>query len=1079
MYAPSFFQGYLLAALHGEAWPDEPLLVVAPTAADATRLAADIAAFVGDLPLRLLPARGAVIGSGTISSGPAAGQRHAALEFLGAGEPGIVVADVAALLERRLSPDGWPRPLTLAAHGGSGFQATIVRLAALGYERVPQVEEPGQFAVRGGIIDVFPCSDRSPARLEFWGDELESSRRFSPYTQRSHGGEEQVAVHAAGEPDEAAAETEAEAPDAGDTRAATGTASAWRVRHICLVDLFRAPDTLKTLWEDALQAGDEAEASRHYLAPGELMDWLEPAAALDLQSLPQDQPFSFTASGLKFASRRPSEAAARLGRMAGEDLRVFVHFASEGAARRAEHTLGGVAEFIAPGKPLPRKPGAYLVAAPAPEGFLSRQLGLAVFGERALLRPSRLARHQGLTIAGRAIMSFRDLTPGDYVVHQDHGIGVFEAVETKTVSGVTRDYLHLRFKGDDRLFVPQEHIDKVSRYVGASSGAPPLNKLGGKAWALARARAHTAAREMAGELLQLYAVRQSLPGRAFTADDQWQMELEGAFPYIETPDQAAAIEDVKDDMESPHPMDRLICGDVGYGKTEVALRAAFKAAVQGKQVLMLVPTTILAMQHFQTFSSRYAKYPVVVEMISRFRTAAESRRLVTGFREGRIDVLIGTHRLLSSDIVPKDLGLVIVDEEQRFGVAQKEALRQLKLKVDVLSMSATPIPRTLQMSLAGIRDISVMETPPAGRFPIHTYVGEYDDEVVRQAVMREHERGGQAFFLHNRVETIEEKTDELRLLLPGVRFLLAHGQMPERELETVMAAFLNKEADVLVCTSIIESGLDIPTANTLIVDRADALGLAQLYQIRGRIGRSDVAAHAYLLYPPFAELSREARARLSTLSDYSELGSGFKIAMRDLEIRGAGNMLGGEQSGHVAAVGFDMYCDLLKQAVAELKQQPLHEYKVARLDIDTDAYIPADYIPLESARIDVHHRIAAARDEAALTALRAELADRFGPVPEMVDNLVQMQDIRLKAGVLGAAGVAWRRGRLELSDIMVGPQQRSALEAAGHKFVFYAQRRILAFWPLNPEGGLPVVKTSLNAIIDSLLTPVADAAANG
>jgi transcription-repair coupling factor (superfamily II helicase) len=530
-------------------------------------------------------------------------------------------------------------------------------------------------------------------------------------------------------------------------------------------------------------------------------------------------------------------------------------------------------------------------------------------------------------------------------------------------------------------------------------------------------------------------------------------------------------------MESPHPMDRLICGDVGYGKTEVALRAAFKAASQGKQVLMLVPTTILALQHFNTFSRRFSKYPVVVEMTSRFRTQAENRRLAAGFREGRIDMLIGTHRLLSSDIVPKDLGLVIVDEEQRFGVAQKEALRQLRLKVDVLSLSATPIPRTLQMSLAGIRDISIMETPPAGRYPIRTYVGEYDDEVVSRAVIRERERRGQVFFLHNRVESIEEKSEELRRLMPDVRFLVAHGQMPERELETVMASFLEGEADVLVCTSIIESGLDIPTANTLIVDRADALGLAQLYQIRGRIGRADVVAHAFLLFPAYSEPTREARARLSTLSDYSELGSGFKIAMRDLEIRGAGNLLGDEQSGHVAAVGFDLYCDLLRQAVNELREEPVEELRAARLDVDTDAYIPAEYIPLETARIDVHHRIAAAREESGLRELQGELADRFGPVPDVVQNLLSMQQIRLKAGVLGAASVAYRRGRLELSDIMLAAEQRSALEATGLDFAYYPGRRILALWPSEREsadGGLSVVIRVLDAIIDSLLTPVAN-----
>jgi len=468
-------------------------------------------------------------------------------------------------------------------------------------------------------------------------------------------------------------------------------------------------------------------------------------------------------------------------------------------------------------------------------------------------------------------------------------------------------------------------------------------------------------------------------------------------------------------------------------------------------------------------------------MISRFRSQAESRRIAAAFRKGEIDVLIGTHRLLSTDVAPHDLGLVIVDEEQRFGVAQKEMLRQLRLQVDVLSLSATPIPRTLQMSLSGIRDISVMETPPAGRYPIRTYVGEYDDEAVTQAIGREVERGGQVFFLHNRVESIAETAEGLQSLVPGAKFIVAHGQMPEKELESVMVSFLEREADVLVCTSIIESGLDIPTANTLIVDRADMLGLSQLYQIRGRIGRSDKVAHAYLFYPPDAQLTREAMARLSTLSDYTELGSGFRIAMRDLEIRGAGNLLGDEQSGHVAAVGFEMYCDLLREAVAELQDQPVAELKVARLEVDVDAYIPADYIPFEAARIDVHHRIAGARDEEKLESIREELRDRFGEVPDVVENLLEMQAIRLKGALLGAATVTFRKGRLELGDLRLDGAQRQVLEEAGHKFIYYALRRQMVLRPPVMENGdeggdggvasgLSIITGTLDAIIDSLFT---------
>jgi len=1087
-YSPSFFQGILLAALREQVWPDESLLIVAPGGAEASRLADDLAAYAGDVPVRLLPARGSSPGSRLIPSVQAIGLRHAALSGLlgkdgsaSGGRTCFVVADAAALLERRLDPGMWPEPLTVSRESDPGFEAIVERLAALGYDRVPQVEDRGQFAVRGGIIDFFPSTDSTPVRLEYWGDEFDSLRRFSPYTQRSLQQEETVTIYAAAEPDGVGASAARDAADEDIPQSkkdiavgeATGVLASKNFHaRICRLDPFLATKALTIFYEEMAESDGDGEASDYYLTPDELEAQLEPATFF-LESMPADQPFQFSASSFTFASRKPDEAVRQLRRMVKEGFRVFIHFPSEGAARRAEHQLNEEAKLLKRGDLLPQKPGAYLLVAPPPAGFISRDMKLAICGERALIRPSRAARSQQLTIAGRAIMSFRDLTPGDYIVHEDHGIGVFEAVETKTVSGVTRDYLHLRFKGDDRLFVPQEQISKVSRYVGAQAGEPPLNKLGGRAWELARARARGAAKEMAGELLQLYSVRQSLPGHQFGGDDQWQLEMETAFPHEETPDQATAIEDVKDDMESPHPMDRLICGDVGYGKTEVALRAAFKAGSQGKQVLMLVPTTILALQHFNTFRERFSPYPVNVEMISRFRSQAESRRIAAAFRKGEIDVLIGTHRLLSTDVVPHDLGLVIVDEEQRFGVAQKEMLRQLRLQVDVLSLSATPIPRTLQMSLAGIRDISIMETPPSGRYPIRTSVGEYDDEAVSKAVRREVDRGGQVFFLHNRVESIEEVATGLRSLMPEVRFLVAHGQMHEKELEKVMMSFLEREADALVCTSIIESGLDIPTANTLIVDRADMLGLAQLYQIRGRIGRSDVVAHAYLFYPPYAELTREAMARLSTLSDYTELGSGFRIAMRDLEIRGGGNLLGDEQSGHVAAVGFEMYCDLLGQAVAELQGQPVEQLRTARLEVDVDAYIPADYVPFEAARIDVHHRIAGARDEEALEAIDGELRDRFGPVPDVVENLLEMQHIRLKAGVLGAASVVYRKGRLELGDMQLDGAQRQDLEEAGHKFAYHPLRRLLVLWPPEGEDGLSVVSGTLDAIIERLFTPMA------
>ena len=582
-------------------------------------------------------------------------------------------------------------------------------------------------------------------------------------------------------------------------------------------------------------------------------------------------------------------------------------------------------------------------------------------------------------------------------MHEDHGIAQLLGFETKEVAGVTRDYLLLAYRGDDRVYVPHEQIGKVSRYIGADSKAPTLSKLGGKAWDNLKTRAREHLREMAGELLQLYAQRQTQPGIAYDVEHEWVERLESEFPYRETEDQRTAIEAVKEDLESPHPMDRLVCGDVGFGKTEVALRAAFAVAVNGKQVLMLVPTTVLAQQHWNTFRDRYRDFPVRVEMVSRFRKPAEVKQVLADFAEGKVEVLIGTHRVLSRDVIPKELGLVIVDEEQRFGVAQKELLRQLRLEVDVLALSATPIPRTLHMSLAGLRDISVIETPPEGRRPIRTFVGEYDDELIKQALDRE---VAAAAARRSTCTTGSRRSRRRRRSCSSSAPICASSsrtaRCAERELEEQMISFLAGDADVLVSTTIIESGLDIPQANTLIVERADQLGLSQLYQIRGRVGRSDVLAHAYLFYPDAHELTPEARARLATLADHTELGAGFAIAMRDLEIRGAGDLLGAEQSGHVAALGFELYVEMLHEAVAELSGQRRLATRPVRVDARVDAYVPAAYIAAEALKIDLHRRIALTETEDELHELRVATEDRYGPLPEPVENLFAIQAAKLK-----------------------------------------------------------------------------------
>ncbi len=724
------------------------------------------------------------------------------------------------------------------------------------------------------------------------------------------------------------------------------------------------------------------------------------------------------------------------------------------------------ARLLEPDEELPREPQLLFAIAPARRGFVWRELGLVLLPDAQVFRkrPPRAPAH-----LGRALQSFADLRTGDYIVHEDHGVGKLLGFETRTVADVTRDYLQLGFKGDDRLYVPHEQIGKVSRYIGADARAPALSKLGGRAWQLIKSRARESVHELAGELLALYARRQTAPGHAFDLSNDWLERLEAEFPYRETEDQQRAIEAVKADLEAPHPMDRLVCGDVGFGKTEVAIRAAFASAVNGKQTLMLVPTTILAQQHWNTFRERFREFPIRVEMISRLRPPAQQKQALADFAEGKVDVLVGTHRLLSRDVIPKNLGLVILDEEQRFGVAQKELLRSLRLEVDVLALSATPIPRTLHMSLSGLRDISVIETPPEGRRAIRTSVGEYDDELVKAALEREHARGGQSFYLHNRVETIEEAALKLQQLCPGLRFAVAHGQMRERELEDKMLSFLRGDADVLVSTTIIESGLDIPQANTLIIERADLLGLAQLYQIRGRVGRSDVPAHAHLFYPDSRELTPEARARLATIADHTELGAGFAIAMRDLEIRGAGELLGSEQSGHVAAVGFELYVELLAEAVAELSGQRRPAARPIRVDAKVDAYVPAAYIPAEALKIDLHRRISLAETEDELVELHAATEDRYGPIPDPVENLFCIQEAKLKLARIGADYLVFRNGRATVGPLVLGSQELGDLRRRVETAIYTTSKREVSLREEGGEngGGFASALSLVDAILDS------------
>jgi transcription-repair coupling factor (superfamily II helicase) len=1084
---------YLIAAL-ADRDARRPTVVVAGDDRHSRELAQDLRAWLRPRAVRFYPSRGVAYESHLTPPAHLVGLRVAALDALldrpvspasrdarssrsasaTLREAPVIVVSAVALSEKVPDPALRPHGFALRVGDLLDLDECANDLVAAGYERVDQVEDRGQFAVRGGLLDVYPATEERAVRVDLFDDEIESLRWFSTFTQRSLGDSDSVEIAPAAElaaehrelAEIAALENPEERPDiaellpVGDFRdlleLIPGDAG---------VILAAEEDTepaLRDHWDDVCAAFHDSDAHHLYVKPEGILAQLEARQPVRLSSISGSQPLEFRAQAAEFAARSLREAEPELEKLVRSDYTALVTWPNRGGGERAAYNLARIkARWNG------TEPGLVFQEANLRDGFVAPGLKLAAIPEHRLIHRRKAAARP--TRRGRGLLrSFADLRTGDHVVHEDHGVARFAGFDTKTVGGITRDYLNLEFQGDDKVFMPVDQLAKISRYVGADGHAPALSKLGGTRWDKIKARARRAAQELAGELLNLYAERKRRRGYAYEPDTDWLREFEQAFPYQETPDQRDAIESVKADMESERPMDRLICGDVGYGKTEVALRASFKAANAGKQVLMLVPTTILAQQHFGTFSERLRDYPFTIEHVSRFRPAAEQREAVKRFSEGKVDILIGTHRLLSRDVRANDLGLIIVDEEQRFGVKQKELLRQLKLKVDVISMSATPIPRTLQMSLAGLRDISVIETPPEGRRPVKTYVGEYDEDLVKHALEREHARGGQAFYLHNRVEDIDEVAERLRALCPGLRFTVAHGQMEEKQLEERMIGFLRGDAEVLVSTSIIESGIDIPQANTLIVDRADMFGLSQLYQIRGRVGRSRERAYAYLLYPSAAALTQEAADRLSALSDYTELGAGFKVAMRDLELRGAGALLGDEQSGHVAALGFELYMQMLDEAVqatGELDGDGELPEPV-RLDVNVDAYVPADYIPYEQAKVEVHRRIAAARDVAELEELRVELRDRFGDPPEPVENLIALQQARIKLGEAGARAVTFRQGRLAVTPIELDSVRAKRIRAEIPGALYESGKSQLSVRvPDDPEKRFPAVVRAADVLL--------------
>ncbi|MFL5749208.1 MAG: transcription-repair coupling factor, partial [Chloroflexota bacterium] len=1058
----------------------ERLCWVARDAEIGDRVAEELGAWLGDpAAVAILEPRTALAYERSELVADETAARVAALAAWRSGVARILVASVQALVQHTISPLDLPEDVRVLEVGARLRQdALLAQLLDLGYAPVLEVAGRGEFARRGGIVDVFPPSAPLPVRIEFFGDEVDSLRAFDPTDQRTVGTLEEAQLLPASEflqprggvaalreslgrraaklPERLAADLErfgrvgerhdgpaSRAVDAGDAAEvwAPLLAPASGLDHVAADALLildepgDIADAAEFLWRQA------AERRAELVESGELpKDWpatyVEPrpwksrlVASRTLELTWESEPPASTAlaarglsSGDVFGWREPVLPAGRAGAIGAtvegwqqDGARILL--ASDQAPRLAElldEAGHAVAVSHAPEAP---PPGAVaLVERSLNGGFEGGPDGLVFITDRELFGTVRVRRPKALRrVVPRDILE--RLTPGDLVVHIDHGVARYERMLRRgnKADGEDRDYLELSFSGGDKIFVPVEQINRISRYSGAEH--PSLSRLGGTEWLRTKQRVRKAVTDLADELLELYASRSRVQGVAYSTDTPWQSEMEASFPYEETPDQTQAVTEVKADMEVGRPMDRLVVGDVGYGKTEVALRAAFKAIQDAKQVAVLVPTTVLAAQHFATFSQRFAAFPVQVRLLSRFVSPAEQKKTVVGLEDGSIDLVIGTHRLLSKDVAFRDLGLVVVDEEQRFGVAAKERLKRLRREVDVLTLSATPIPRTLNLALAGVRDMSVIETPPEDRLPIQTRVAEASAGLVRDAILRELDRGGQVFFVHNRVETIEAQAEQLRRMLPGARFVVGHGQMGEGHLESVMIKFAGGDADVLVCTTIIESGLDIPNANTIIIDRADTLGLAQLYQLRGRVGRSSRRAYAYLLYRRRERMSEEARKRLQAIFNASELGAGFQIALADLEIRGAGNILGGEQSGHMAAVGFDLYSRLLAEAVEERKARredrpPRVEKPQAVVDLPVEAHLPDSYVPEEAQKLELYRRLARARTAGDLAAFRQELTDRFGPMPPPVVRLVEVAELRLAAEAAGVASMSREEGQL-------------------------------------------------------------------
>lgn len=1105
-----------------------PVLAVTATGREAEDLHASLEAVLGAGAVGLFPSWETLPHERLSPRSDTVGQRLSVLRRLahpdaGDGSHGplaVVVAPVRAVLQPIAKGLGELRPVALQQGDDVPLEDVVARLAAAAYSRTDLVERRGEFAVRGGILDVFPPTEEHPLRLEFWGDTVEEIRWFKVADQRSL----EVAEHGLWAPpcrellldDAVRARAAALAdvlPGAVDLLEKLAQGIAVEGMESLAPALVDGMETLlDVLPEGALlvacdpervrtRAHDLVATSQEFLEAG----WANAASGnsvpIDLQAVLGTASFRTLAElrtqardlGVRWLDLTPfaaddlddtldlgleaspvfrgntEEAVAELGRLVTDDWTVLATTEGPGLAKRVAEVLAEheVAARLAPDD-TDLGPGLVTVTTGGTgPGFVCLAERLAVVTEADL---TGSAGGSGTSTKDMRKMPSRrrnqvdplQLRPGDHVVHEQHGVGRFVEMVQRTVATATREYLVLEYapskrgQPGDRLYVPTDQLDQVTRYVGGEQ--PTLNKMGGSDWHQTKSKAKRYVKQIAAELIRLYSARMATTGHAFGPDTPWQRELEDAFAHVETPDQLSTIDEVKADMERPVPMDRLVCGDVGYGKTEIAVRAAFKAVQDGKQVAVLCPTTLLVQQHVNTFAERYAGFPVVVRALSRFQTDREAKAVLEGLADGSVDLVIGTHRLLSKEVRFKDLGLVVVDEEQRFGVEHKEQLKALRTSVDVLAMSATPIPRTLEMAVTGIREMSTLQTPPEERHPVLTYVGAYDEKTLTAAIKRELLREGQVFFVHNKVSTIEKAAARIRELVPEARIAVAHGKMGEHRLEQVVLDFWEKRFDVLVCTTIVETGLDISNANTLIVERADRLGLSQLHQLRGRVGRGRERAYSYFLYPPETPLTELALDRLQTIASHTDLGSGMQVAMKDLEIRGAGNLLGGEQSGHIAGVGFDLYVRLVGEAVADFRGDGEQAPAEIKIELPVDAHLPHDYVPHERLRLEMYKKLAAVVDETQLADIEAELVDRYGALPEAVRNLVEVARLRTVARAAGIADISVQGNHVRFGPVELRESQQLRLNRLyPRSIVKPALHTILVPKPMTrPVAGQPL-----------------------